>query len=70
MPETPTFTCPIPKVWPFGMEVGSEEVQEVWDTYVKPGQDRDEPQSTEMRILMAILRAVNAGLIEHEKEKG
>ncbi|AYR01056.1 DnaQ-like DNA polymerase III subunit [Arthrobacter phage Isolde] len=46
-----------PKVAPFGWDVGPESVQEVWDTFVKPDQDSDKPQSAEMRALMAILRA-------------
>ncbi|WP_214429835.1 hypothetical protein, partial [Escherichia coli] len=38
-------------------------VQDVWDTFVKPGQSDDAPpQSAEMRALMGILRAVHAAL--------
>lgn len=36
--------------------VTSGMVREVWDTFVKPDQDADLPQSAEMRVLMAILR--------------
>ena len=46
-----------PKVAPFGFDVTPEMVQEVWDTFVVPDQYKDIPQSAEMRVLMAILRA-------------
>lgn len=44
------------QVAPFGFDVTSGMVREVWDTFVKPDQDADLPQSAEMRVLMAILR--------------
>lgn len=58
----PAFTAPIPTVRPLGYEVTAEMVQEVWDAYIKPGQDAGMPQSVEERVLMAILRSVYAGL--------
>lgn len=60
------MTIPVPLVAPFGFEVDNPAmVQEVWDTFVKPSQSDDAPpQSAEMRVLMAILRAVNEGLTE------
>lgn len=54
---------PIPSMAPFGDPLDEPEfVQEVWDTFVKPDQDSGGPQSVEMRMLMAILRAVYRGL--------
>jgi hypothetical protein len=58
-----TITIPVPIVAPTGSELDKPEyVQEVWDAFVKPEQDAEIPQSVEMRLLMAILRAVHAGL--------
>ena len=58
-----TITIPVPSVAPLGIPVDSPEaVREVWDAFVKPEQDAGIPQSVEMRVLMAILRAVHAGL--------
>lgn len=52
-------------VAPLGFEVTAPMVQEVWDTFVTPGQSDDAPpQSGEMRTLMAILRGVCAALEE------
>jgi hypothetical protein len=34
----------------------------VWDAFVKPEQDAGLPPSVEMRLLMAILRAMHNGL--------
>lgn len=56
------ITIPMPVVAPFGTEVNADAVQMVWDTYIKPGQEAEMPQSIEERILMAILRAIYAGL--------
>lgn len=53
---------PVPLVAPLGQEVDAAGVQMVWDTFVKPGQDRGDLQSIEDRYLMAILRAAFAGL--------
>lgn len=61
-----TFECPIPIVAPLGQEVDSKAVREVWDTYIRPGQERGDVQSIEERLLMSILRAVYAGLTRHE----
>lgn len=60
--ELKTFKCPVPIMAPFGAELPSSAVQEVWDTYIKPGQDKGDPQSIEERALMAILRAVFKGM--------
>jgi hypothetical protein len=61
------ITIPTPLVAPFGVELNKPEyVQEVWDAFVKPHQDSRMPPSTEMRMLMAILRAVYKGLEETE----
>lgn len=57
-----TVEIPMPVVAPLGIEVTPSGVQAVWDTFVKPQQDRGEIQSIEDRTLMAILRAVHAGL--------
>jgi hypothetical protein len=51
---------PMPTVAPLMYEMTKEGVREVWDAFVKPDQDSGMPQSVEMRLLMAILRAVNA----------
>lgn len=57
-----------PRMAPFGLPVGAEGVQEVWDTFVKPSQSDDAPpQSVEMRELMAILRWAYTILIEEGK---
>lgn len=59
----PTFSLPQPLMAPIGVEVAPAMVQDVWDTFVKPGQSDDAPpQSAEMRALMGILRAVHAAL--------
>ena len=61
------FRIPFPTVMPFRTRIDrSEYVQEVWDAFVKPEQDRGEPPSVEMRLLMAILRAVAEGLMRIE----
>lgn len=57
-----TVVIPVPLVLPLGQEVDASGVKAVWDLYIKPGQAAGEPQSIEERYLMAILRAVNAGL--------
>jgi len=57
-----TFTAPVPQVAPFGHEVTAPMVQDVWDAFVKPDQDAGNVQSSEMRVLMAILRATYEGL--------
>lgn len=59
------LVIPMPVVAPLSIPLDRPEyVQQVWDAYVKPAQDADESQSEEMRMLMAILRAVHAGLTE------
>jgi hypothetical protein len=58
-----TITIPVPRVLPLGWEIrDTAVVQDVWDAFVKPAQEAGEMQSGEMRCLMAILRAVYAGL--------
>jgi len=69
-PDVDSITIPVPLVAPLGVKLDKKEyVQEVWDVYVKPDQEMELPQSSEMRMLMAILRAVYRGLQEAE-EKG
>ena len=58
------ISIPSPKTAPFGTPVTHDGVQEVWDAFVKPEQDAGIPQSVEMRMLMAILRSVAAGMRE------
>lgn len=61
----PAISIPVPMVAPFGALITRPEtVQEVWDAFVKPEQDAGTPQSIEMRLLMAILRAVYQGLTD------
>jgi hypothetical protein len=62
------MNMPVPTAAPLGVEVLPEHAQEVWDAFVKPEQEADTPQSVEMRMLMAILRAFHAGLIVTEDE--
>ena len=63
--ENGTITIPIPKMAPFGIEIDEPKyVQEVWDAFIKPGQDAGMPQSIEERALMGILRAVYAGMAD------
>jgi hypothetical protein len=65
MPAHRTITIPVPELAPFGLPITNPNaVQDVWDTFVKPGQDAQVPQSVEMRALMAILRAVHQGLTD------
>ena len=65
MNESESFRIPIPVMAPFGLPITRpESVQEVWDAFIKPGQDAHMPQSIEERALMAILRAVYKGLVD------
>lgn len=58
-----SVSMPVPVVAPFGWCVTDPEViQDVWDTFVRPSQEAGEIQSSEMRVLMAILRAAYVGL--------
>jgi len=58
-----TISIPVPRVRPFNLPLDKPEyVQEVWDAFVKPHQDAEELPSNEMRMLMAILRAVYIGM--------
>lgn len=54
-----------PTVAPFDYGVTKDMVQEVWDTFVKPDQEREAPQSGEMRVLMGILRWAYQALPEN-----
>lgn len=59
----PTMVIPVPVLAPLDIPViSSEAVQDVWDAFVKPDQDKGNPQSVEMRLLMAILRSVHEGM--------
>ena len=61
--DIPHFLIPTPMVAPLGVAVNKAVfVQEVWDAFIKPRQESGEKQSNEERVLMAILRAVYAGL--------
>jgi len=63
--EPVSITIPIPRVRPLGIPVDTVSgVQEVWDAFIKPAQDRGDIQSVEERVLMAILRAVYQGIDE------
>ena len=61
---------PVPVVAPLGFRVDRDLVREVWNCFVKPGQDAATPQSGEERMLIAILRAVYVGLPPTESEPG
>ena len=61
--ESKTITIPMPIVAPLYIEADRPEfVHDVFDAFVKPGQDARELQSGEMRLLMAYLRAIHAAL--------
>jgi hypothetical protein len=61
--ETKTMTIPVPLVMPLGWPLENKKVvEEVWDVFVKPAQERGDLPSIEMRVLMAILRAVYEGM--------
>lgn len=68
--EAGHIKIPMPVVAPLGVEVTSDAVQEVWNVFVKPGQESGVPQSFEERVLMAILRSVYQGLTEREHRQG
>ena len=58
-----------PAMAPFGVLLDESAVQEVWDTYIKPGQASMAPQSIEERALMAILRHVYAAMTGRELDR-
>ena len=60
---------PVPTVAPFGTEFTPEYAQEVWDAFVKPDQEAGIPQSVEMRMLMALLRAFAQGAVLDKGEQ-
>ena len=67
--EHQTITIPVPLVRPLGVPLDKAEyVQEVWNAFVKPDQEGEIPPSNEMRMLMAILRAVAWGLSDAEEQ--
>lgn len=66
MTDRKLMTIPVPLVAPFGIECTEGGVQDVWDAFVKPDQEAGNPQSVEMRLLMAILRAVYEGFTNEE----
>lgn len=61
----------VPKVLPFGILATPGAIEDVWDTFVGPDQEAENPPSTEMRILMAVLREAFRVLAqqEHHAEK-
>lgn len=60
------IAIPVPRMAPFGDRViDPSAIQEIWDAFVKPDQERQVPQSIEMRLLMAVLRAVYEGMEQH-----
>ena len=62
---TDHLTIPVPAVAPLGLPVDKPEfVHEVWDAFVAndPANKAQLSQPAEMRVLMAILRAVHEGL--------
>ena len=67
--ELDTLTIPEPVVRPLGMPVTYGALQEVWDVFVKPHQLKEMPPSTEMRVLMAVLRSVAAGISDRESAR-
>jgi hypothetical protein len=63
--ETKTMMIPVPLVMPLGWPLENKKVvEEVWDVFVKPAQERGDLPSIEMRCLVAILRAVYEGMPE------
>jgi len=61
-PDAP-FTIPPILVAPLGYPIiHPESIHDIWDVYIKPSQERGDPQSIEERMLMAVLRSVHAGL--------
>ena len=67
--ELDTLTIPEPVVRPLGTPVTYGALQEVWDVFVKPHQLEEMPPSTEMRVLMAVLRSVAAGISDRESAR-
>ena len=64
--ETETLTIPEPLVRPLGTPVTYDALQQVWDVFVKPHQLEETPPSVEMRVLMAVLRSVAAGVADRD----
>ena len=57
-------TIPYPSVAPLDVPITRDDVEDVWDTFVKPDQDAGGLQSIEMRCLMGILRSVYKGALD------
>lgn len=66
MADSPDVLIPMPLVRPLDIPVSADGVLDVWDTFVKPHQAAGIPPSVELRILMAVLRAVHKGLSDYE----
>ena len=66
MNDDNTLTIPEPVVRPLGTPVTYDALEMVWDAFVKPHQDEEMPPSIEMRVLMAVLRSVAAGVSDRE----
>jgi hypothetical protein len=66
-PPATTLELKLVPVAPLGMTLTRSAVQEVWDTFVKPDQEAEMPQSVEMRLLMACLRSLYASMPADEQ---
>lgn len=66
MPDKPDLVIPHPMVRPFEIPVSLSDVLDVWEVFIAKEQETREPQSSEMRTLMAVLRSVAAGLEKAE----
>lgn len=62
IPVTDNLLIPWPTVRPFGQPVTAESMDMVWNEFVVKPQADEHIQSIEERYLMAILRAVYAGM--------
>ena len=60
IPETKSLVIPWPHTRPLDVPVSAEALKEAWDTLVVPLADG--PQSIEVRVLMATVRAVYDGM--------
>ena len=62
-----SFVMPIPRLFPSGIAVSKQGIQDTWGVFVKPMQDAREPLSMEARILMAVLRTVANAMPDDEE---
>lgn len=60
IPEAESLVIPWPRIRPLDVPVSVEALKEAWDTIIFPLADG--PQSVEVRVLMATLRAVYDGM--------